>query len=121
MRQVLMKKGKAVVDDVPAPQAGDGSALVRVAYSCISAGTEMAGIREGGKSLLRRLIEQPQNITRGLTMLKEQGFSRTLAAAQGVLDSGCPTGYSAAGVVTAVGTGVNDISVGDSVACAGAG
>lgn len=121
MKQVLIKKGKAVVDDVPAPRAGDGEALVRVAYSCISIGTEMAGIREGGKSLLRRLIEQPQNITAGLRMLKEQGLSRTLAAAQGILDSGYPIGYSASGEVIAMGADVSDISIGDRVACAGAG
>jgi predicted dehydrogenase/threonine dehydrogenase-like Zn-dependent dehydrogenase len=121
MKQVLMKKGKAVVEDIPAPEIGAQEALVRIAYSCISVGTEMAGIKEGGKSLLRRLIEQPQNVARGLAMLKEQGFSRTLAAARGVLDSGYPTGYSAAGTVVAAGSGLSDIVAGDRVACAGAG
>lgn len=121
MKQVLMKKGKAIVDDIPAPEPGNGEVLVRAAYSCISIGTEMAGIREGGKSLLRRLIEQPQNIKAGLVMLKEQGFSRTLAAAQGVLESGYPTGYSAAGTVIAVGRGITGVAPGDRVACAGAG
>lgn len=121
MKQVLMKKGKAVVDDIPAPPAGESEILVRVSYSCISIGTEMAGIREGGKSLIRRLIEQPRNVKAGLTMLKEQGFSRTLAAARGVLDSGYPTGYSAAGTVIATGLGISGIAAGDRVACAGAG
>jgi predicted dehydrogenase/threonine dehydrogenase-like Zn-dependent dehydrogenase len=121
MKQVLMKKGKAVVDDIPAPPAGESEILVRVSYSCISIGTEMAGIREGGKSLIRRLIEQPRNVKAGLTMLKEQGFSRTLAAARGVLDSGYPTGYSAAGTVVATGLGISGIAAGDRVACAGAG
>jgi predicted dehydrogenase len=121
MKQVLMKKGQAVVDNIPAPGAGDGEVLVKVSHSCISVGTEMAGIREGEKSLLRRLLERPENIMKGLQMVKEQGVKRTMAAVQGVLDSGQPTGYSAAGTVAAVGTGIGDIAVGDRVACAGAG
>lgn len=121
MKQVLMKKGKAVVDLVPAPQIGAGEVLVRVACSCISAGTETAGMKEGEKSLPRRLLEHPENIAKGLQLLKEQGVRRTLALVRGVLDSGQPTGYSAAGVVVATGSGVHDIAVGDRVACAGAG
>ncbi|HEY6012288.1 MAG TPA: zinc-binding dehydrogenase, partial [Nitrospirota bacterium] len=121
MKQVLMKRGKAVVDEVPAPQIGDQEALVRVSYSCISTGTELSGLKEGGKPLLLRLLQQPQNIARGLQMVATQGFSRTLAVAQGILDSGYPTGYSAAGMVLAVGKDIQDIVPGDRVACAGAG
>lgn len=121
MKQVLMKKGKAVVEEIPEPLVGANEALIRVAYSCISIGTEMAGIKEGGKSLVRRLIEQPQNITRGIAMLKEQGFSKTMATARGILDSGYPTGYSASGVVVTAGSGINDITTGHRVACSGMG
>ncbi|MFQ5585208.1 MAG: bi-domain-containing oxidoreductase [Thermodesulfobacteriota bacterium] len=121
MKQVLIKKGQAVVEDIPAPAVEAGKVLVRVAYSCVSVGTEMAGLREGGKPLIKRLIDKPENIKRGLKMVKEQGVARTMAVAKGVLDAGLPTGYSAAGAVIAVGEGIEDVSTGDRVACAGAG
>ncbi len=121
MKQVLLKKGRAVVDLVPVPQVGNGEVLVRVCYSCISAGTETAGMKEGGKSLPRRLMEHPENIAKGLQMLKEQGIRRTFALVRGVLDSGQPTGYSASGIVVMTGKDVTGIVPGDHVACAGAG
>ncbi len=46
MRQVFIKQGQAVVDDVPAPRLEPGTILVGSAYSCISMGTE----RSGGQS-----------------------------------------------------------------------
>lgn len=121
MKQVLMKKGKAVVEDIPAPSIGEQEVLVQVAFSCISTGTELSGLKEGGKPLLLRLLQRPQSIVQGLRMVAAQGFSRTLAIAQGVLEAGYPTGYSAAGIVLATGSGIPDITAGDRVACAGAG
>jgi len=43
VKQVFMQGGKAVVQQVPAPQASPKNILVRVAHSCISVGTEIAG------------------------------------------------------------------------------
>lgn len=45
MKQVLIKNGSAVVEDVPAPHVEAGAVLVEVEYSCISVGTEMSGLR----------------------------------------------------------------------------
>ena len=121
MKQVLIKKGKAVVDEVPAPHIGDGEVLVQVACSCISAGTELSGLKQGGKPLVLRLLQHPQSIVQGLQMVASLGFTRTLAVARGVLEAGNPTGYSAAGIVLAVGKGIRDVTPGDRVACSGAG
>jgi predicted dehydrogenase/threonine dehydrogenase-like Zn-dependent dehydrogenase len=121
MRQVLIKSGSVCVADVPAPQVGPRSVLVRVHYSCISAGTEMASVRVSGLPLYKRALRQPENLRRVMQMIHDQGLSYTIARVQGKIASGSPTGYSAAGTVIAVGPEVDGFSVGDRVACAGAG
>lgn len=121
MKQVLIKGGGAVVDDISSPKNEKDTVLVEVSYSCISTGTEMSGVKESGKSLARRLIENPQNIIRGLIMVKNEGFKRTMDIANGVLNAGYPVGYSAAGKIIEVGENIKNISKGDIVACAGAG
>lgn len=121
MRQVLIRSGQAVVADVPAPMVCVGNLLVRVEYSCISVGTELAGVRMSGLPLYQRALKQPENVKRVLAMMKEQGVLRVLERVRGKLAAGTPTGYSAAGTVIAVGADVAGFSIGDRVACAGAG
>lgn len=121
MKQVLIKKGQIIVEDVPSPKVDKGTVLVETVYSCISIGTEMMGVKEGSKPIVRRAIENPEYVAMAVKMALQQGIGRTLSVVKGVLESGNPTGYSAAGIVREVGEGVDDITVGDSVACAGAG
>jgi predicted dehydrogenase len=121
LKQVLIKDGAAVVANVPAPQVSPGNVLVRVAHSCISAGTEMASVQLSGLPLYRRAMRQPQHVHRVMQMIKDQGLSYTMNRVRGLLDAGSITGYSAAGTVVAVGNEVSGFAVGDRVACAGAG
>lgn len=121
MKQVLIKNGAATVAEVAAPMVGERNILVRVQSSCISAGTEMAGVRMSGLPLYKRALKQPENVKRVLQLVQEQGVVRTLKRTRGKLAAGSATGYSAAGVVAAVGDRVGGFSIGDRVACAGAG
>jgi predicted dehydrogenase/threonine dehydrogenase-like Zn-dependent dehydrogenase len=121
MKQVLIQGGAAVVCDVPAPQVSSKNLLVRVDYSCISVGTEMAGVRMSGLPLYRRALKQPENVKRVLEMMRDQGIKRTLDRVSGKLAAGSATGYSAAGTIIEVGAEVDGFSIGDRVACAGAG
>ena len=83
MKQVLIKAGKAVVSDVPAPLASIKNVLVQVSHSCISVGTEMAGVRMSGLPLYQRALKQPENVKRVLDTMREQGVKRTLERVSG--------------------------------------
>ncbi len=121
MKQVLIKGGNAIVEDVPAPQVSPKNILVQVLNSCISVGTEMAGVRMSGLPLYQRALRQPENVKRVLDMVREQGLQKTIDRVTGKLSAGSATGYSAAGVVIALGDDVTGFAIGDRVACAGAG
>lgn len=120
MKQVLIKKGIAITADVPAPQVDTNRVLVRVVNSCISVGTEMAGMTNSGKSLWQKAKEKPQNVKKVIDKLKTDGLAKTVNLVKSKLDVEMSVGYSAAGEVIAVGANIRDIKVGDRVGCAGA-
>jgi predicted dehydrogenase len=121
MKQVLIKDGEAAVTEVPAPQVGVRNILVRVQHSCISVGTEMAGVKGSVNPLYKRLLEKPARIKKAFDFVRDQGIARGWSLATGELTEAQATGYSAAGEVVEVGTEVVGFKPGDLVACAGAG
>lgn len=121
MKQLLVRSGKVFLKEVPAPVVGPKNLLVQVDRSCVSVGTEMAGIKMSGLPLYRRALKQPHHVKRVVQLMRDQGIARIYKQVKGKLDAGLPTGYSAAGTVVAVGTEVEGFAVGDRVACAGAG
>lgn len=121
MKQVLIQGGGVMVEEVPAPQVSERSILVRVAYSCVSVGTESGSVRLSGMPLYRRALKQPHHVKRVLDMARDQGIKRTLERVRGELSAGSATGYSVAGEIVEVGSHVEGFAPGDRVACAGAG
>lgn len=121
MKQVLIKSGTAIVEDIPAPIVESKTVLVRVHFSCVSVGTEMSGLKMSSLPLYKRALKQPENVKKVLELVKSQGLKWTMDRVSGKLSAGTPTGYSVAGTVIAVGEDVDGFKVGDKVACAGAG
>ena len=120
MKQVLIKQGQAIVSQIPAPVVSDNGVLVKVLYSCISAGTEIIGVTESGESIMKKAMKQPEKVKKALNMLKTQGLDSVLGKVK-EMDSPKLTGYSASGIVIGLGKNVLDLKIGDKVACAGAG
>lgn len=121
MIQAVIRKGRVLAEEVPAPRASEGAVLIKVVNSCISVGTEVSGLTHAGKSLIRRAIEQPEKVVQTLNMARSAGIAETYRKVMGQVAAGAPTGYSVSGVVLAVGDGITDICVGDAVAAGGAG
>lgn len=119
MKQVFIRKGRAIVTDVPVPSIEPGQILVRVRVSCLSIGTEMSGIRSSAVPMWKRALRQPEKVATALRMAASQGVRRAWEMVEEKRDAAHPTGYSAAGVVVEVGAGIEDIVPGDRVACAG--
>lgn len=121
MKQLLVRKGVVTVSEVPAPCVGSRNVLVRVRHSCVSVGTEVSGIRTSALPIWKRALKQPHHAKRVLQLMRDQGFGRVFNRVAGMLNSGTPIGYSAAGQIIAVGDQVEGFVVGDIAACAGAG
>ena len=123
MKQVIqnLKNGLLEVADVPAPGLARGMIRVQNAASAISSGTERMVVELAQKSLAGKAKERPDLVKKVLKKLAREGLGATIKAVMARLDRNVPLGYSCAGVVDAVGPGVDDFRPGERVACAGAG
>jgi predicted dehydrogenase/threonine dehydrogenase-like Zn-dependent dehydrogenase len=121
MKQVFVKKGKVIVDEVPSPLIDNNSVLVEVAYSLISSGTESAGVSQSRDSLVEKALRHPDAVLRVMRKVGRDGFTKTWQAIQGQLDSGMATGYSCSGTVIEAGKNLKEFKAGMPVACAGSG
>ncbi|WP_037672808.1 bi-domain-containing oxidoreductase [Streptomyces griseus] len=121
MKQVVQnyKSGELALLDVPVPGCKPGGVLVRSAYSLISTGTELMKVSEAGMSMLGKARSRPDQVAKVVQSVATNGVPATYRKVMGKLDSYTPLGYSLCGVVEEVGPGIDDVKVGDLVACAG--
>ncbi|QTD96627.1 bi-domain-containing oxidoreductase [Streptomyces cyanogenus] len=121
MKQVVQnyKSGELALLDVPVPGCKPGGVLVRSAYSLISTGTELMKVSEAGMSMLGKARSRPDQVAKVVQSVAANGVPATYRKVMGKLDSYTPLGYSLCGVVEQVGAGIDDVKVGDLVACAG--
>lgn len=123
MKQVVqeMRSGATRVVEVPVPSPGPGAALVRTAASVVSAGTERMLVEFAAQGWIGRARARPDLVRQVLDKVRREGLITTLTAVQNLLDQPLPLGYSSAGVIVAVGDGLQGFRVGDRVCCAGGG
>jgi polar amino acid transport system substrate-binding protein len=114
-----LKDGSMQIIDVPHPLVGAGSVLVRNLFSLISAGTEGSTVKTARMGYLGKARERPQQVKQVIDTLKSQGVAQTYRAVMKKLDAYSPLGYSSAGRVLGVGSGVSGFVPGDPVACGG--
>ncbi|WP_416978396.1 bi-domain-containing oxidoreductase [Streptomyces sp. T028] len=121
MKQVVQnyKSGELALLDVPVPGCKPGGVLVRSAYSLISTGTELMKVSEAGMSMVGKARSRPDQVAKVMQSVATNGVPATYRKVMGKLDSYTPLGYSLCGVVEEVGAGIDDVKVGDLVACAG--
>lgn len=124
MKQVIQsaKSGKLSLREVPEPRVRAGHLLVATQASLISAGTERMVIDFAKKSLAGKASARPDLVRKVIDKARRDGLVSTFKAVMARLDEPLPLGYSAAGRVVAVGSGLEGLyRVGQRVAMAGAG
>ena len=123
MKQVVQnfRTGELKVEDLPPPLLRPGGVLVDTAYSLISSGTERTIVETAQNSLIGKARGRPDLVRQVFDTLKREGLRSTYEKVKARLDQIKPLGYSASGIVVAVGDAVRGLQVGDRVACAGGG
>jgi hypothetical protein len=123
MKQILKqpRTGEISVLDVPAPQLLPGCVLVRIAASLVSVGTERASSEFASTNLLQKAKVRPDSVREVIGKVRRDGLFPAVQALRSRFGPTVGVGYSSAC------TGVwgwrrrDRSSVGDRVACAGAG
>lgn len=123
MKQVVQnfRTGELKVEELPPPALRPGGVLVRTAYSLISAGTERMVVETAQSSLVGKARSRPDLVRQVFDTFKREGLRSTYEKVKSKLNQMKALGYSASGVVSAVGRDVKEFKVGDRIACAGAG
>jgi predicted dehydrogenase/threonine dehydrogenase-like Zn-dependent dehydrogenase len=116
---LMVNDGTVKLIDSPPPTVKDSHVLVETHYSVISAGTERSLTSFGGKNLIQKALERPDQVKKVTEKMSTDGILTTLESAFTRLNEPMPMGYSAVGKVIACGRGVTEVEVGDLVAMAG--
>lgn len=118
MKQLFLSvnNGAMSVVETPAPTVKDNTVIVETLYSVVSAGTERSLASFGGKNLIQKALERPDQVKKVTEKMSTDGVLTTVENAFGRLKDPMPMGYTAVGKVKAVGRGVTDIRVDDLVA-----
>ena len=123
MKQLLqnLRDGRTSVEEVPPPVARPGTALVKTAVSLVSVGTERMVVEFARQSLLGKARRRPDLVRQVLDRARQEGLRGAASAAFRRLDQPMALGYSSAGTIVALGTGMSGFKIGQRVACAGGG
>lgn len=114
------KSGKMEILEVPFPALTKENILVRTHYSVISAGTEGATVRDARRGYIGKARARQKEVKQVIeSVMDQEGVTKTYKRVMNKLDAPSSLGYSCAGEVIDVGTGVTGFQIGDMVACGG--
>lgn len=121
MKQLFLnvKDGSMKLIDQPMPIVKENMALVESLYTVVSAGTERGLASFGGKNLVQKALERPDQVKKVLEKLSTDGIVTTMESAFNKLAEPMPMGYSGVGRVISCGRGVTEVQAGDLVAMVG--
>src|SRR5437879_5731656 len=115
------KDGRLERQEVPVPMVKPGEVLVRTHYSFVSVGTERMKVSQARMHLLAKVKERPDQVHQVMQTFREQGLIPTVRKVHERLIAPTTLGYSCSGIVVEVGTAIDDLAIGDRVACIGEG
>jgi predicted dehydrogenase/threonine dehydrogenase-like Zn-dependent dehydrogenase len=116
---LMVNDGSVNLIDTPPPTVKDNYVLVETLYSIVSAGTERGLTSFGGKNLIQKALERPDQVKKVTEKMSTDGVLTTIDSAFNRLKEPMPMGYSGVGKVIACGRGVTEVEEGDLVAMAG--
>ncbi|WP_027128913.1 bi-domain-containing oxidoreductase [Fusobacterium perfoetens] len=116
---LMVNDGSVKLIETPMPRVKDEHVLIETLYSAVSAGTERSLTSFGGKNLLQKALERPDQVKKVLDKMATDGVITGLEAAFGKLKEPMPMGYSAVGKILECGRGVTEFKKGDLVALVG--
>ena len=123
MKQITqnLRSGETHVIEVPRPSPREGTALVEVMVSLVSAGTERMLVDFAEKSLIGKARSRPDLVSQMIDKARREGLLTSIDAALNRLEQPISLGYSTAGKIVALGAGMEGFQIGERVACAGGG
>lgn len=121
MKQLFLSvsDGSMKIVNTPVPTVKENTVIIETLYSVVSAGTERSLTSFGGKNLLQKAMERPDQVKKVTEKMSTDGVLTTVEAAFGRLKDPMPMGYTVVGKVVEIGKGVTEVSVGDTVAAVG--
>jgi len=110
-----MTNGSTTLVEAPAPKCSRGHLVIHTTTSLISAGTERMLVGFSKASYLEKARQQPDKVKMVLEKAATEGLMTTIEAVQSKLAQSLPLGYCNVGVVSEIGSEVDDFKVGDRV------
>lgn len=116
---LMVNDGTVKVMEAPVPTIKDNFVIVETMYSVVSAGTERGLTSFGGKNLIQKCLERPDQVKKVTEKMSTDGILTTVEAAFHKLAEPMPMGYTGVGKVVQCGRGVTKVQPGDMVAMVG--